>query len=256
MDSSETPEIPPQVPKLNTEEDIEAQAVLELPPLAIVDLEDDEISTKSANQNGLLLLPSQLSGNRTWRPGTSSFYKGAIPKPFVYHKPNKDERLEGKQNLQVMDESRASRLTRRLLIICAIVTGVIIFTIAVVVGVVMSTPDQVEESEGKNEILKNYKNAMAICYFSVSDLLRKYDPGEAASAYKKCYLDLVGNGKCDWEIQGNAVGQCDYDRRDCKETPECLDIPVVLAEKGDTEKCEKVLKISVLISSMAFVYFS
>ena len=87
---------------------------------------------------------------------------------------------------------------------------------------------------------------MVICYFSVSDSLRKYDPVEAASAFKKCYRDLVGNGKCDWEIQSNAVGECNYDRKDCKETPECLDITVVLETKGDSEKCEKVNKFTFL----------
>ena len=152
MGSSETPEIP----KLNIEEneDVEAPTVPkspQVPPLEITDLEDDDdhsSTNPTMPQNGLLLLPSQLSGNRTWRPETSRFFKGEIPKAFVYHKPNKDERLEGKQNLQAMDESRASRLTKRLLIICAIVTGVIVVTIAAVVAVVVSTPDQVEESEG------------------------------------------------------------------------------------------------------------
>ena len=63
---------------------------------------------------------------------------------------------------------------------------------------------------------------------------------ESASANQECYRDLVGNGVCDWQIQNNAVGVCNYDRRDCKESPECLDIPVVLETKGDSEKCEKV----------------
>ena len=110
-----------------------------------------------------------MSGNRTWRPETSRFFKGEIPKPFVYHKPNKDERLEGKQNLQAMDVSRASRLTKRLLIICALVTGVIVVTIAAVVAVVLSTPDQVEESEGSFRVLdtrclKSQKKSHSKCH--------------------------------------------------------------------------------------------
>ena len=172
MGSSETPEIP----KLNLEEDenedVEAPKVdktPQVPPIEITDLEDDHQSAKSAKPNGLLLLPSQLSGNRTWRPETSRFFKGEIPKPFVYHKPNKDERLEGKQNLQAMDVSRASRLTKRLLIICALVTGVIVVTIAAVVAVVLSTPDQVEESEGSFRVLdtrclKSQKKSHSKCH--------------------------------------------------------------------------------------------
>ena len=168
MDTTQTP---PEVPKLNlNDEDIEAQnnegPTLEIsdseaqnsevpknieaqnpevPPLEITDLEN-ESETKNPLQN--YLLPSQMEGGQSWRPETGRFFKGEIPQAFVYKKPNKEERLEGKQNLKAMDEERASRLTKRLLIICAIVGAVIFITIVAVLAVVFSTPDRVEESEG------------------------------------------------------------------------------------------------------------
>ena len=57
----------------------------------------------------------------------------------------------------------------RLLIICAIVTGVIVVTIAAVVAVVVSTPDQVEESEGSFRVLdtrclKSQKKSHSKCH--------------------------------------------------------------------------------------------
>ena len=83
--------------------------------------------------------------------------------------------------------------------------------------------------------------------FSVSKLLRIFDPKEAASASQECFRDLVANGQCDWQIQNNANGICNYDRTDCKESKECLEIPVVLETKGDSEKCEKVREFLTLL---------
>ena len=51
---------------------------------------------------------------------------------------------------------------------------------------------------------------------------------------------MIGNGQCDWEIQNNEYGQCDYDRKDCKESQECLELPNLLNAKDAGEKCEKV----------------
>ena len=49
--------------------------------------------------------------------------------------------------------------------------------------------------------------------FPVPKNLRKIDEGEVAS---ECIISFVGNGQCDWQIQNNPHGQCDYDRKDCR----------------------------------------
>ena len=52
-----------------------------------------------------------------------------------------------------------------------------------------------------------------IIIFPVPKGLRKIDEGEVAS---DCIISFVGNGECDWQIQNNPHGQCDYDRKDCR----------------------------------------
>ena len=52
-----------------------------------------------------------------------------------------------------------------------------------------------------------------IIVFPVPKNLRKIDEGVIAS---ECIISFVGNGECDWQIQNNPHGQCDYDRKDCR----------------------------------------
>ena len=71
--------------------------------------------------------------------------------------------------------------------------------------------------------------------------LRKYDPEDPAYLSGECAVHMIGNGQCDWEIQGNPHGSCDYDRKDCKESLECLELPTILEQKVDeSEWCAKV----------------
>ena len=59
-----------------------------------------------------------------------------------------------------------------------------------------------------------------------------------------CKLDLIGNGLCDWQIQNNPHAPCDYDRKDCTESLECLELPTLLQAKdegdGEDGQCTKV----------------
>merc|ERR1712037_148237 len=97
------------------------------------------------------------------------------------------------------------RLSKKMLIICAIVGAVIVITIVIVAAVIATLPDQVII----DEVPKN---------------LRRIDEGEVAS---DCIISFVGNG------------QCDYDRKDCRESQECLELPKLLNAKDGDEKCTK-----------------
>ena len=111
--------------------------------------------------------PSAKSTLRVTKNGSYYGGTGDIPAPLNYHKPNKDEREQGKANLAVMDEERKSRLSKKMLIICAIVGTVLVVVIVVVAFVVATLPEPVEISE-------------------VSNKLRKYDPEEVALLPREC----------------------------------------------------------------------
>ena len=74
----------------------------------------------------------------------------------------------------------------------------------------------------------------------VPDNLRRYDANEVALFPNECTVTFIGNGQCDWEIQNNPHGQCDYDRKDCRESQECLELHKLLNAKDQDEKCTKV----------------
>jgi len=185
------------------------------------------ITEDNKNSNGAagLLVPGNngsksrattaKSVNRGKHAGT--WYGKSIPPPSDYKKPNKATLREGREQLAVMDEGRKQRLSKKMLIICAIVGAVIVVTIVIVAAVIATLPDQVII----DEVPKN---------------LRRIDEGEVAS---DCIISFVGNGECDWQIQNNPHGQCDYDRKDCRESQECLELPKLLNAKDGDEKCTK-----------------
>jgi len=194
--------------------------------LAVNRINSNKSSKSEKSGNGGLLVPGQKSPRATTAKSVirgkhkGTWYSQGIPPPSTYKKPDKVTLRDGREQLAVMDEERKAALSRKMLIICAIVGTIIIVVIIITAAVIAALPEPVVISE-------------------VPESLRKFDANEVALLPTECTINLIGNGQCDWEIQNNPHGQCDYDRKDCRESQECLELPKLLNAKDGDEKCIK-----------------
>ena len=53
-----------------------------------------------------------------------------------------------------------------------------------------------------------------------------------------CPENYIMNGECDWAIQN--LESCNFDREDCVESKECLELVYFLKELDHYEMCDKV----------------
>ena len=68
--------------------------------------------------------------------------------------------------------------------------------------------------------------------------LRVFDSSEVEIFPVICPENYIMNGECDWAIQN--LESCNFDREDCVESKECLELVYFLEEMNHSEMCDKV----------------